>query len=156
MISASNITARLQESVKRYEVCWETFPELAGTNQEREPVGFVIELYGTHNRSDIVPTAGCMHCIPVLQALVEIADFVVPAPWRDALDALRAHSGIEYAKERGGRPDVVVAITMIPRQDGKLDSDAIAQCLASVKERLEQLGTCERSWRERNPMARPS
>jgi hypothetical protein len=142
-----DLVSQLKQDVERFEVCWESFPELSGANHQRRAIGFMIELYGTHDRTDVVPTAGCIHCIPVLQALLQIAEFVVPDDWRDSLDALRAHSGIEYAKERGGRPDVVVAITMIPRREGDPDANAIARCLAGVKQRLEELGTCERSWR---------
>jgi hypothetical protein len=95
-----------------------------------------------------VPTAGCKTCIPVLQALLAIADFVVPDEWHEALDTVRAHSGIQYATERGGRPDIVVAITMIPRRDARPDPDSIARCLVDVRQRLTVLGACERSWRE--------
>lgn len=138
----------LKDVVRRYEVCWETFAELAGTNHERKQIGFIVELYGTHDRTDVVPTAGCKHCIPVLQALLAVADYVVPEEWRDSLDGVRAHSGIEYARERGGRPDVVVAITMIPRRNGTSDLAAMAPCLDAVKNRLASLGVCERAWRE--------
>jgi hypothetical protein len=140
--------AELRRAVERYKVCWETFPEMVGTNHERQQIGFFVELYGTHDRPGVVPTAGCKNCIPVLQALLAVADFVVPEPWREALDAIRAHSGIEYASERGGRPDIVVAITMIPRRDRQPDPSAIVPCLESVKQRLRTLGASERSWRE--------
>lgn len=156
MTSVDLITTRLRDHARRFEVCWEAFPELSGANHERKPVGFVIELYGTHNRADIVPTAGCKHCIPVLQALLEIADFVVDEPWRNALEALQAHSGLEYAKERGGRPDVVVGITLIPRRGGQPDVSAIAPCLEVVKERLLQIGTCERAWRDKSSAPPPA
>lgn len=137
----------LKDAVNRFQVCWESFPELSVTNHERRQVGFVVELYGTHNLSNVVPTAGCKHCIPVMQALLAIADFAVPDAWRENLDVLRAQSGIEYANERGGRPDIVVAITMIPRHPGESDGDAATRCLADIRARLQQLGVCERSWR---------
>jgi hypothetical protein len=141
-------TDELRRSVERFKVCWETFPELAGTNHERRQIGVRVELYGTHDQPNVVPTAGCKNCIPVLQALLAIADFVVPDEWREALDAIGAHSGIEYATERGGRPDIVVAIAMIPRRNRLPDPSAIAPCLEAVKQRLRGLGASERSWRE--------
>jgi hypothetical protein len=153
-MTASRTSGELQDAVRRFEVCWEAFPELGGTHPDRKQVGFVIELYGTHNRTDVVPTAGCQHCIPVMQALLNIADYVVPADWRDSLDGLRAHSGIEYARERGERPDIVVAITMVPRRRGQPDDSARVECLTSIKERLQQLGTHERSWPERSAARR--
>jgi hypothetical protein len=146
-MNAARAARDLQEAVKRFEVCWEATPEFAGVNHDRNQVGFVVELYGTHDRRDVVPTAGCKHCIPVLQALLDIADYAVPETWRDALDSVRAHSGLEYARERGGRPDVVVAITLIPRLEGRPDVEAIGPCLSGVTERLSSVGACERSWR---------
>ena len=146
-MTAARAAPDLQEAVKRFEVCWEATPEFAGIDRDRMQTGFVVELYGTHDRKDVVPTAGCKHCIPVLQALLDIADYAVSETWRDALDNVRAHSGLEYARERGGRPDVVVAITMIPRQQGRADVNAIGRCLSGVTERLALLGACERSWR---------
>jgi hypothetical protein len=137
----------LRRSIERFKVCWETFPEMAGTNHARHPIGFSVELFGTHDRSDIVPTAGCKDCIPVLQALLGIADAVVPDEWRDAVDRVRAHSGIEYATERGGRPDIVVTITMIPQRDRPPDPSAMAECRRAVTDRLRALGASERSWR---------
>jgi hypothetical protein len=147
-VAPARTDAELREAVNRYQVCWEVFPELAGANHDRKQVGFAVELFGTHNRTDIVPAAGCKHCIPVLQALLDIADYAVPDQWHDALDGVRAHSGIQYAKERGGRPDIVVVITMVPKREGQFEAGAIAPCLAAVEERLGSLGACERSWRQ--------
>jgi hypothetical protein len=142
----------LRRSVERFKVCWEAFPEMAGTNHDHRQIGFFVELYGTHDRTDVVPTAGCKDCIPVLQGLLAIADFIVPDEWRDALDAIRAHSGIEYATERGGRPDIVVSITMIPGRDRRPEASAITACLEAVKQRLRRLGAGERSWRTHGPV----
>jgi hypothetical protein len=147
-------TDELRQSVERFKVCWEAFPEMAGANHELRQIGFFVELYGTHDQPNVVPTAGCRYCIPVLQALLAIADFVVPDDWREALDAVRAHSGIEYANERGGRPDIVVAVTMIPRRNRVPDLNAIASCLDAIRRRLQDLGANERSWHETATPAR--
>ena len=150
LVSSNDPHSQIVENAKRFKVCWETFPEFSGTNHERKETGFTVELYGTSDRSDVVPTAGCRHCIPVLQALLSLADYIVPDAWHDALDSVRARSGLEYAVERAGRPDVVVAVTVLPRGTGAIPGDpkSIAQCLAEIKTRLAELGASERSWRE--------
>jgi hypothetical protein len=145
-MSTENTPSALRDAVRHFEVCWDVFPELSTANHVRTQIGFTVELYGTNHLRGVVPTAGCKHCIPVLRALLAIADFVVPDAWRQALSAVRAHSSIEYAKERGERPDIVVAITMLPPGEGPAD-DRNTQCLAAVKARLQQLGASERSWR---------
>jgi hypothetical protein len=137
--------AELRGLAGRYQVCWDSFPEWSQIDGERKQTGIVVELYGTHDRPDATPTAGCKHCIPVLQALLSIAEFA-PGEGNSPLASIRAHSGIEYATERSGRPDIVVSLTMTP-DEGRADAQAIASCLASVKTRLELLGACERTWR---------
>lgn len=127
--------------VERYKVCWDAFPEWSRTNGERRPTGVVVELYGTHDMPGVVPTAGCKHCIPVIQALLTIADHVADRA-RAELASIRAHSGIEYAVERGARPDIVVSLTFAP-------ADGVTTAPAEVAARLRELGVAERNWRDR-------
>ena len=138
---------QLHQLAQRYKVCWDSFPEWSQANGERKQTGIVLELYGTHDRPDATPTAGCRHCIPVLQALLSLADFIVRGQ-DERLVSVRAHSGLEYATERAGRPDIVVALTITPRE-GDADAQIIARCLAELKARLESLGACERTWKPR-------
>lgn len=135
----------IRSLVERYKVCWDSFPEWSQSNGERKQTGVVVELYGTHDASGIVPTAGCKHCIPVIQALLAIADQVADAG-REQLMSIRAHSGIEYAVERGARPDIVVALTFArPTQPAGVSATGAPE---GVRERLRALGAAERSWRE--------
>lgn len=135
--------AKVRELVERYRVCWDSFSEWSQTNHERRQTGVVVELYGTHDRPSATPTAGCKDCIPVLQALFAIADAVVNE-LRAPLVAIRAHSGIEYATERGGRPDVVVALTLRAPEGGS--SAELAPSVAKVRASLAGFGASERSW----------
>jgi hypothetical protein len=133
----------LRALVERFRVCWDSFPEWSQIGGERKQTGAIVEIYGTHDLPGVVPTAGCKHCIPVIQALLTIADHVVSGARRD-LVSIRAHSGIEYAVERGARPDIVVALTFgLP--DGETTVEVEAP-LDEVRQRLQQLGARERSW----------
>lgn len=133
----------LRALVERYRVCWEAFPEWSRVASERRQSGLVIELYGTHEESGARPSAGCRRCIPVLQALLSIADFVAE-DINGTLAAIRAHSGIEYATERGGRPDVVVSLTLTaPEGHASTESQA---ALNLLRRRLSGLGVSERAW----------
>jgi len=136
--------AVLRALVERFRVCWDSFPEWSQIGGERKQTGAVVEIYGTHDVQGIVPTAGCKHCIPVIQALLAIADHVV-SDAGDALVSIRAHSGIEYAVERGARPDIVVALTFGP--PGAEPGASVETPLDEVRKRLRGLGASERSWR---------
>lgn len=86
-------------------------------------------------------TAGCRHCIPVLQALLVIADALADAAGQQ-VRSVRAHSGIECAVERGERPDIVVAMSLEPSAN-----DMATGCetpVRALRARLEQLGVCQR------------
>jgi hypothetical protein len=137
--------AKLGSLVERYKVCWDSFPEWSRVGGERRQTGVVVEIYGTHELPGVVPTAGCERCFPVMQALLAIADDVVE-PVRKELTSIRAHSGIEYAVERGARPDIVVGLTFAGPE---ADSAEARPPIDEVRKRLERLGATERSWRPR-------
>jgi hypothetical protein len=143
-----NTEAEIRALVERYRVCWDTFPEWSQTNHERHQTGVVVELYGTHDRPSAPPTAGCKNCIPVLQAVLKIAEVVV-RELREPIVSIRAHSGIEYATERGGRPDIVVALTL-SAPDGKMGPE-LERALATVRKSLTTLGASKRAWRKETP-----
>ena len=126
--------------VERHKVCWDSFPEWSRIGGERRQTGVVVEIYGTHELSDVVPTAGCKHCFPVMQALLAIADHVVE-PARRELTSIRAHSGIEYAIERGARPDIVVSLTFGTLEGNSGESH---EAVDEVRKRLEEIGASER------------
>jgi hypothetical protein len=134
---------KLRSLVSRYKVCWDSFPEWSQKDGRRQQTGEVVELYGTHDVHDVAPRAGCKHCIPVIQALLAIADHVAD-PGREELATIRAHSGIQYAVERGSRPDIVVALTFAPSPGAEAVSPAV---LEGIKARLHELGASQRTWR---------
>ncbi len=135
---------KLRALVERYKVCWQVYPEWSRIGGERRQTGVAIELYGTHEPTGIVPTAGCKHCIPVMQALLTIADDLSLLAGRQLL-SVRAHSGIEYALERGARPDIVVTLAFGAATDGPGGWEAPVQAAGA---RLRALGVRERSWRQ--------
>ena len=141
-----NVTGQtaLRGLVERYRVCWDSFPEWSQIGGDRKQTGVVIELYGTHDVPGVVPSAGCRHCIPVIQALLAIADQVVSGE-QEELVSIRAHSGIEYAVERGARPDIVVALTVGSAE--RVSGAGKENALDEVRSRLRALGAGERSWR---------
>lgn len=140
---------KLRATVVRFRVCWEARPEWSRIGSERKQTAVVVELFGTHDEEGVVPTAGCRHCIPVLQGLLSIAEAILPDAWRDAVYGLRAHSGIQYAAERAGRPDIVVTITLAPD-----DPADFPRCRDAVVSELTRLGAAERSWPDVDPSSR--
>jgi hypothetical protein len=139
-MASTDSEAAIRALVERHQVCWDTFAEWSQTNGERKQTGVVVELYGTHDAPGVVPKVGCKHCIPVIQALLAIADHVTETT-RDELSSIRAHSGIEYAVERGARPDIVVALTLAGAPEAR------AAAVTQVRARLLTIGAAERTWR---------
>ena len=144
----------LAELVSRFRVCWEVWPEYAYVEQERRQVGFVLELYGTHEPGVEHPEAGCDECLRVFTALQTIAEGVLPQEHRPSRYDMGAYDqSIHYAPKRATRPDVVLPIKIIHREGFERPVDECERlCLKEIEQRLRELGAGEGRWR---PLAEP-
>ena len=148
MGTIENHTKLATDLVRQFRVCWEVCPEYAFVNQERRQVGFILELYGTHETWVEHPEAGCDECLRVFHALQTIAEDILPQEYRPSRSDLGIYDqAIHYDRKRAERPDVVLPIKITHREgyDRPVD-ECENRCLKEMKQRLLELGAREGRW----------
>ena len=145
-------TGRLQERdeelrqiVSRHKVYWQAWPELMMCGTERRQVGFRLALFGTHDRPEAHPVAGCSECWRVYKDLHELARALFPEEERESA----YHIGIFDASLvfSGSRRDVLLTIKISHRHAFDRPVDACElRCLAEMQEKLLSLGSPRDKW----------
>jgi hypothetical protein len=133
---------RLKSLVRRFSVCWDTWPEETYVQHVKRQIGFGIELAGTHEAGVEHPTPGCLHCQRVYTALKQIAEWILPREIRDShYDLSDFDQSIGYLPAHGNRPDVTLTIRIQHRERFKEPVDACEKrCLQEMEQRLMELG----------------
>ena len=142
----------LLELVRRYHVCWETWPELLLADNRQRQVGFELELSGTLNAGQHPIWPEESECQRIFEALNAVAEFILPPEGRPSMYEITPYEhALHYSAARGYRPDVTLSVKILHRHgfDQPVD-DCEVRCLGEMKERLKQLGACERKWGNRN------
>ena len=140
--------AVLKELVKQFRVSWEAWPEYAVVDRERRQIGFTLDLYGTHEPGTGHIDPGCRHCHRVFAALRVIADWILPRDERPSRYEIESYNpSISYSPARGNRPDLTLTIRIQHREGFERPVDACeVRCLEEMKQRLREVGACERQW----------
>lgn len=150
MIATDTQFERLKGLVKRYRVCWRVWPETVYDSRAKheEKIGFDLELIGTHAPGVEHATPGCPDCREVFAALVDIAEWIMPQeerPTRYDIDPYER--AIRYSPSRDFRPDVVLTIRILHREDGLRPVDECEiRCRDEMKRKLLSLGASEGQW----------
>jgi hypothetical protein len=142
------ISSVLVDFVNRYHVCWEVWPEYLMVGGKERQVGFELELTGTPEAGTDHVGPGCPACRRVYSALHAIADWILPKEERPSRYEIGPYEqGLRYSAVRGNRPDVTLSVKVLHRRgfDQPVDQCEV-RCLAEMKQRLKQLGACERQW----------
>ena len=149
MDTIENNTKVLADLVRQFRVCWEVSPVYTYVKQERKEVGFVLELYGTHEPWVEHPEAGCDHCLRVFHALQTIAEGVLPQEYRPSRSDLGIYDqALHYARKRAERPDVVLPIKITHREGYERPVDECEnRCLTEIKQGLREIGAYEGRWK---------
>lgn len=145
---SDNRSSVLVDLVKRYQVCWEVWPESLMVGGKQQQVGFELELSGTHEPGTGHVSPGCPACRHVYSALLSIADCVLPKEERPSRYEIEPYEqALRYSAVRGNRPDVTLSVKILHRKgfDQPVDQCEM-RCLDEMKQRLRQLGACERQW----------
>jgi hypothetical protein len=145
---AADLT-EIKELVRRFRVCWETYPEQILTKEGIRKVGFALELYGTHEPGTEHVSPGCEHCRPVQAALREIAHWILPREERPSMYEVSVETqALSYSRERGNRPDVRVTVRILHRTDFEKPVDECeVRCLKEMQQALGEIGACKSVWR---------
>jgi hypothetical protein len=139
--------ANLSALVKRYNVCWEVWPEICpGTNHTQ--VGYQVELFGTNPRvHDLEPSSP--DCARIRTALEAIAMDAFSSTQDVHIESYSDGQSIRYSPARGNRPDVTFSVKILHRNGYERPVDENERAfLDKVKRRLRLLGAQERCWHE--------
>lgn len=153
MPSAIQARRHLEDLARRYQVCWDVWPEAVMVDGKRRQIGYVIELSGSHPQvKELSP--GCPYCKEVFGALLQISEYILPPkcgqPSESNIDAY--NQSITYSRRRGLRPDVGLAIHLVHRQGFGPVDECEQRCLDKMENRLTGLGVSKGSW-IRRPIA---
>ena len=142
--------SKIKDLVQRHKVCWEARPEHVVFSSEARKIGFVLELYGTHEMGTDHVSPGCEHCTNVKSALREIANWILPREERPSIYQVEIEGqSLSYSPERGNRADVRVTISILHRHHWEQPiDDCEVRCLKEMEQSLSELGACNSVWRD--------
>ncbi len=148
MLATEQSPSVLGDLVNRYQVCWEVFPEYLMVNGKERQVGFELELTGTPEAGTDHVGPGCPACRRVYAALHAVADWILPKDERPSRYEVGPYEqALRYSAVRALRPDVTLSVKIVHRRGFDLPVDQCeVHCLEEMKQRLKQLGACERQW----------
>jgi hypothetical protein len=132
---------RLRQLVSDHQVVYEV---------RRLPMGFDIDLYGTHGHryehATIRP--GCDHCQELWDRLREIAEAALPPDPRASVYRPEGfRPGLTYDPKRHPRADVELVLQIRHRHDYNAVVDPCEQrCRDEIVARLRSLGVREGTW----------
>jgi hypothetical protein len=138
----------LADLAQRFRVCWEVWPEYLVVDEKEKQVGFELELTGTPESGTDHIGPGCPACRHVYDALHAIADWMLPKEERPSMYEIGPYQqALRYSFARAMRPDVTLAVKILHRRgfDQPVDQCEI-RCLEEMKQKLTQLGACQRQW----------
>jgi hypothetical protein len=148
MIASEQRPSALVNLVKRYQVCWEVWPEYLMVGGKESQVGFELELSGTPDLESNHIGPGCPACRQVYATLRAIADWILPKEERPSRYEIGMYEqALRYSSVRGNRPDVTLSVKIVHRRGFDLPVDECEmRCLKEMKSNLLELGACERQW----------
>lgn len=142
MPPATQKPSNTKELISNFHVCWDVGPEYIYIKHEKRQIGFVLELSGAHENGSENPEPGCENCREVYQALVQIAQEVLPRGDEDCTHQFEPYDpSIHYSSRHGNRPEVTLTIRIMHRKAFERPVDASqVQYLNELQARLEAAG----------------
>ena len=145
----------LTDVVKRYQVCWEVWPEYVIIAGQERQVGFDLELSGTHESATQHSGPGCLACRQIYSGLHAVAEWVLPKQAQPIYRKGPCKTALRYSAVRvSGCNDVLAVkvdfILKVPIVQLTGFEQTIDQCemraLRETKQHLAELGTSVREW----------
>ncbi|MGA8182413.1 MAG: hypothetical protein WB819_02090 [Terriglobia bacterium] len=132
----------IRDLVERFHVCRDVWPEYTFINHEKRQIGFELDLSGSHEGGEEHPEPGSEKYLEIYQALVRIAEEVLPSADKDATYHLEPYDqGIHYSPQRGNRPEVILRMRILHREAFERPVDAAEfQYMEILQRRLEEWG----------------
>lgn len=142
MPSATPKPQDIRELVERFHVCRDVWPDYTFINHEKRQLGFELDLSGSPQDEEKNPEPGCEKHLEIYQALVRIAEEVLPPASKDTAYQLEPYDqGIQYSPRRGNRPEVILRIRILRRKAFEQPVDAAEfQYMEDLQKQLEEWG----------------
>jgi hypothetical protein len=136
----------LADLVRRFQVCWEVWPEYVVISQKSRQVGFELELLGSHKSLGEFDSS-CPKSVEIHVALESIARWILQRDEVVTFEIQDCGQRLCYSSARGNRPDVALLIKILHRTSFESPVDECERAyLEKAKARLRQLGACEHQW----------
>lgn len=137
----------LRQLVRQYRMHWASAPEYAVAGDVLQPIGYNIELSAAHARHAHAPSPGCPECVPVLEALQRVSEFMLPKEERNAYYEVNLRPAHEFSKNGGGQPEMTSRVTILHRGDPNRPPDPCeTRCRDEILAKLKVIGAPEGAW----------
>jgi hypothetical protein len=146
----------LADLVKRYQVCWEAWPEYSMIGGQERQTGFELELSGTHESATQHMGRGCPACRRIYSALHAVTEWALPRQADPSMYQIGPYEVVlRYSAVHGSgfngtltvKIDVALKVKVFQLRGF---DQSVGQCemrsLRETKEKLSELGTGERQW----------
>lgn len=139
---ATKESPNISELVSRFQVYWDVWPEYIFIKHEKRQIGFELDLSGTFGDEVEHPEPGCEKSREIYQALVRIAEDVLPRGKDDTSHQFEPYDqSIRFSGRHGNRPEVTLRIRIVHRQAFERPVDAAQlQYLNELQKNLEERG----------------
>ena len=132
----------IMELVQRYGVRCVILPEVSASEIGVCPVGFELELHGTHEQSGEHPARNCERCRRVYAALRVIAEWIFPCEERPSTCEIEVQSPFVTSSPSSAQRASVKLTFRVVRRAGRdpIVCNCEPHCLEKIEERLKALG----------------
>jgi len=142
MPSVTQKSQGIKDIIEHFHVCQDVWPEYTFIAHEKRQIGFELDLSGSHSGAQEHPEPGCAKCLEIYQALIQIAEEVLPPAGKDTTYQFEPYDqSIQYSAQRGNRPEVILRIRILHRKAFERPIDAAEfQYIENLRSRLEEWG----------------
>lgn len=132
----------LRELVEKHTVRYEVWMEYGMVNGAVRPVGFELDLLGTHDHGHTAFAPGCEVCRATYGDLREIANWILPVTTRPTVYNIAPFdSALHLTPKRRSPPEVRLEVHIEHRHDRDQAIDSCEElCLKEMEAKLASLG----------------
>jgi len=142
----------LQKVVRRYEVCYEVWPEWSGSGGRARRIGYSVSICGVNKEVSCVRghhVPGCLHCGQTYEALRKIAECITLPEQPDSRFEIGPFDRAFHIapRQRWSRNEITVNVKILHRNnvDGPVN-DSLDRCLNNLRAELKKLCVHEGVW----------
>jgi len=140
-VGSNETPARLKPLVRKHGICYEVWPCVLLVRDRLVKVGFTLDLCGANEEGDRHVTPGSPQGTATLEALRQIAEASLPRQADGMRCDVQPDSSLHFSPRRRFRPEVVLSIIILHRDNFELPADASEEgCLKQICTKLQELG----------------